>query len=212
MVRKEIVGGAIAAAAVIILVSLVIPSEDLIESEVVVKETKIAVKPTDIAEFSAVQYGDELSLSMSLGDIIPESLDDIPLSEDSIGFGYGWFGVFRASDSIHVESTGPGHMLSYLVNMYRNDTISNDWKLEGATVDVLFQGDYYIDYCIRTFDVDGNMVLANKTVSIKTPPDSSPVIRAYFVLKAASFELVPENKFCHDDQIGVKLIDFIDLE
>ncbi len=88
MVRKEIVGGGIAAA-VIILVLVVISSQDLMES----KETKIAVKPTDIAEFSAVQYGNELSLSMSLGDIIPESLDDIPLSEDAIGLGYGWFGV-----------------------------------------------------------------------------------------------------------------------
>jgi len=210
MVRKEIIGGAVAAI-IIIFVVLVLPSEDVMDSEVVVKETKIAVKPTDIADLSAVQFGNELSLSMSLGDIIPESLDDIPLSENAIGFGYGWFEVTKTIEE-HSIKGGPGHMRAYLVNKYIDDTGSSAWKLETANVDIIALVDYHVDFCLRTFDTVAEMVLANKTITVKTPPDTTPRMNAFYVDRAASFELVPDNRYCHQEQMGATIIDLLKLE
>ena len=215
MSQRKIFLGTITAAAVIVFVLLVTIPEDITKlvtipedtTKSVVEEEKEWHKPTDIVEFSAVQYGNELTLSMSLGDIIPESLDEIPLSEDAVAFGYGWFGGNKAEEKDHIDKGLP-HMIGYILSLNRNDTASaNGWKLNAADIDTIFTKKFGVDYCLKLLDTNAVMVLANNTITVKTPPDTSPYLRAYFAQRAVSIELVPDDHVCHPGKIGAKIID-----
>ena len=148
MKKKIIMVSSIAVIIAILVIG--ITTQDLADLVVPVKQEQkeLKTKTTDIVDFDAVQFGNELSLSMSIGNIIPETIDEIPLSESAIGFAYGWFGDSNISGG-HVEGKGSGHLQGYIVSMY-HDT-EDGWQVEPVDVDLL-PPTFGSDYCISVRD------------------------------------------------------------
>lgn len=74
---------------------------------------------------------------------MPQTIDDLQLSDSAIGFGYGWFGV-RKTGGGHIEE-GEGHLRGYTINIFSSEDESG-WEVKLATFDVYNISD--IDGCI----------------------------------------------------------------
>ena len=213
MVRKEIIGGSIAAAIAIIFV-LVLTTTTVPEIQ---EKQFIKTDPTYIVDFGAVQYENELSLTMSLGDDVPQDISDIPLSESALGFAYGWFGINKQKPGEEVEGRGPNHLIGYIVSMYHDDIepdwkvqpdlkVGPGWKVEPVLADIIL-GHAPIDYCVRFWGPPAEVQIVDNTLSLKTFPDTAPILNAFFVDRAVSLEILGHSLQCHGNQFAAHIID-----
>jgi len=198
-------------AVIIAIIVIGITTQDLTDFEVPIKQEQkeLKTKTTDIVGFDAVQFGNELSLSMTIGDDVPITIDEIPLSDSAIGFAYGWFGEDKTGGG-HIEVEGSGHLQGYLVSMY-HDTMQDGWQVEPVDVDVIPLGIAGIDFCMNIRDGSAMLTMQDNTILVDTSPDFRPQINAFFVDRAVSLELVT-SRWCHPGQITANIIDIIKPE
>lgn len=214
MLSKKIIAGGIGAAvAVAVVILSVVYFGDMGKANIVDFEKEehitIANKPQDVLSMSAEQYGNELSLSMIANGTIPQSLDELSLSESAIGFGYGWFGP-RNIEVGHLEGAGTGHLKGYIVILNAKNSTANinatGWEVQAVRVDVAL-GNWPVNYCMKIKPGSADLQIQENKISIKTPSDVPPNIKAFFVDRIASFELKPEQTPCHLGQLSAKTID-----
>ena len=194
------------AVAIALILIVGVTSQDLTIDIPKQEQTKIVkTKSTDIVDFDAVQFSNELSLSMHTGNTIPQTIEDIPLSDSSIGFAYGWLGEDKTGGR-HMEGEGSGHLKGYLVSMY-HDTMQDGWQVEPVDVDTIPLG-HGIDFCMNIRDGSAMLTLQDNTILVDTSPDFRPQINAFFVDRALSLEL-GTNPWCHHEQIAANIIDIV---
>ena len=210
MKKKPIMVSGIAVIIAIIVIGITTQDLTTITVPEIQEKQFIKINPTDIVDFSAVQFGNELSLTMTIGDDVPITIDEIPLSDSAIGFGYGWYGDSEPPKSGHLEGGGSGHLQGYVVSMY-HDTAEDGWQLEPVNMDLLTPFGWDIDYCLSLVNKSAKLRIQNNTIFVDTPPDIKPQVNAFFVNQAASLELSTSNK-CHDNQIAATIIDIKMLE
>ena len=198
-------------AVIIAIIVIGITTQDLTDFEVPVKQEQkeLKTKATDIVDFDAVQFSNELSLLMHTGGTIPQTIEDIPLSDSSIGFAYGWLGEDKTGGG-HMEGEGSGHMRGYLVSMY-HDTIQDGWQIEPVDADTIPLKKYGIDFCMNIRDGSAILTMQENTILVDTSPDFRPQINAFFVDRAVSLEL-GTSSWCHPGQIAANIIDIIKSE
>jgi len=205
MAKKTMILASVAVAIALILVVGVTSQDLTIDIPKEEQAEILKTKPTDIVDFDAVQFGNELSLSMHIGNTIPQTIEDIPLSDSSIGFAYGWLGEDKTIVG-HLEG-GSGHMQGYLVSMY-HDTIQDGWKIEPVDADVISKNLSGADFCMNIRDGSAMLTLQDNTILVDTSPDFRPQVNAFFVDRALSLEL-GTSPWCHPRQIAAIIIDII---
>jgi len=213
-VSKKIIAGAGAAVAVAVVILSVVYFGDMERANIVdFKKAEyiiIANEPQDVLSLSAVQYGNELSLSMIANGTIPQSLDELSLSESAIGFGYGWFGSGNIQAE-HFEGAGAGHLKGYIVTLnFQNSSATinaTGWEVQAVSVDVAHGHDWPVNYCMMINPGSADLQIEENKISIKTLNDVPPNINAFFVDRIASFEIKPNQTPCHLGQLSVKTID-----
>jgi len=211
--KKIIAGGIGAAVAVAVVILSVVYFGDMERTDIADFEKEeyiiIANKPQDVLSMSAEQYGNELSLSMIVNGTIPQSLDELSLSESAIGFGYGWFGP-RNIEVGHIEGAGAGHLKGYIVILNAKNSTANinatGWEVQAVSVDVVPEN-WPVNYCMRIKPGSADLQIQENKISIKTPSDIPPNIKAFFVDRVASFEIKPDQRPCHLGQLSAKTID-----
>jgi len=205
MTKTVIIGIGIAAAVVVAVLTLVISSdvEPITQPEIVpqIQEQILSDGPVSVVDFTAVQYGDEITLTMTIGGEMPQTIDEISLSESAIGFGYGWFGVSGTGGG-HEE--GGGHLRGYTINIFSSEDESG-WEAKPAAWTVFKTS--YMDGCMGMGRPPADFSVEQNKITLTNEPDTRPYLNANFIDRIVSFEIRPESKFCHQNQYAIKIID-----
>ena len=206
MTKIAIIGVGIAAAVVVAVLTLVISSdvESITQPEIVpqIQEQILSDDPVSVVDFTALQYGDEITLTMTIGGEMPQTIDEISLSDSAIGFGYGWFGVSGTGGG-HSEEGG-GHLRGYTINIFSSEDKSG-WEAKPAAWSVYKTS--YMDGCMVIGESPADFSVEQNKITLTNEPDTRPYLNANFFDRIVSFEIRPESKFCHQNQYTIKIID-----
>ena len=211
MASKAIIGGGIAAAIAIVFVIFVVSSDTIsnVSPETAEKELIPSNDPVDVIDFTAVQFGDVITLNMTIGAAMPDTFHDISLSDSAIGFGYGWFGI-KGSGEGHLEG-GIGHLLGYIVMITEDES---EWKAVPVKLDLITPTKApYSDACVSIYEYPADFSVDDNIITLTNGPDNRPYVNAFFIDRIASFEILPNiNDWCHENQYFMRIIDIYNSE
>lgn len=206
MTKKVVIVGGIAAAIAIVFVIFVVSSGTIsnVSPETAEKELIPSNDPVDVVDFTAVQFGDVITLNMTIGAPMPDTFHEISLSDSAIGFGYGWFGG-TGSGGGHMETKGVGHLLGYIVKITEDEP---EWKADPVRLDLIpVSLKTYDDACISIQKYPADFSVEQNKITLTNGPDNRPYVNAFFVDRIVSFEIFPHGKLCHDNQYFMSIID-----
>ena len=207
MASKAIIGGGIAAAVAIVFVIFVVSSDTIsnVSPETAEKELIPSNDPVNVIDFTAVQFGDIITLDMTIGAAMPDTIDEILLSDSAIGFGYGWFGV-KGIGAGHLEGEGEGHLRGYIVKITEDES---EWKADPVRLDLMIAAlKTYGDACISIQKFPADFSVDDNIITLTNGPDNRPYVNAFFVDRIVSFEIIPDiRNWCHENQYFMKIID-----
>jgi len=212
MTKSYIIAGAVAAAVAIVLVIFVVSSDTIsnVSPETAEKELIPSNDPVDVVDFTAVQFGDEITFHMTIGAEMPQTFDEISLSDSAIGFGYGWFGV-KSVGKGHLEGEGEGHLRGYIVKITEDEP---EWEAKSVRLDLILRsGSIHSDACIALLKFPADFSVDDNIITLTNGPDNRPYVNAFFIDRIASFEILPNiNNWCHENQYFMKIIDIYNSE
>ena len=210
MASKAIIGGGIAVVAIIFVIFVVSSGTISNVSPVAEKELIPSNDPVDVIDFTAVQFGDVITLDMTIGAAMPDTIDEMSLSESATGFGYGWFGGTRPGGG-HLEGEGEGHLIGYIVKITEDEP---EWKADPVRLDlVLVSRSIYGEACISIQKFPADFSVDDNIITLTNGPDNRPYVNAFFVDRIVSFEIIPNiNNWCHENQYFMKMLDIYKSE
>ena len=135
---------------------------------------------------------------------MPNTIDEISLSDSAIGFGYGWFGVVGSGEG-HLEG-GEGHLRGYIVKITEDES---EWKPDPVRLDLMLgELKTYGDACISPQMYPADFSVDDNIITLTNGPDNRPYVNAFFVNRIVSFEIIPDiNNLCHENQYLMNIID-----